>query len=216
MIKLSPSVDTLPYRNPAKLDSLCVAGGFFMEEFRDIPGYEGLYQVSNLGRVRSIKRTIPHLSGHRTIEDRILIPSINPYGYYQTGLSKDFKCLKITLHRLIAKAFIPNPYNKPQVNHIDGNKLNNSIDNLEWCTQRENMLHASKMGLMGTPNKGRTGINNHLSKSVVQMNISGDIIAIFDAIMDAERATGIYHSSISAACLGKNKTAGGFKWKHNK
>lgn len=98
------------------------------EIWKDIVGYEGLYQVSNMGRVRSLKRNI------------ILKPTsdMNGKGYYFVNLKRGNPK---KIHRLVAKAFIPNPDNKPEVNHIDGNTKNNKIDNLEWCTHQENCVH---------------------------------------------------------------------------
>lgn len=114
-----------------------------VEEWRDIEGYEGLYQVSNLGRVKSLKP--------RYKNKIILKQEINHFGYLQICLSNPRKTHKV--HRLVAQAFIPNPENKPQVNHIDGNKLNNKVENLEWNTAHENNLHACRTGLNGGAKK---------------------------------------------------------------
>lgn len=108
-----------------------------MEEvWKDIEGYEGLYKVSNLGNIHSIK------------SHYILKGSIDTMGYRIVNLSKNKTNKHFYIHRLVAKAFIPNPDNKPQVNHIDGNKLNNNITNLEWVTGKENIRHASKNNLL--------------------------------------------------------------------
>jgi len=108
-----------------------------MEEWRKIEGYEGLYQVSNLGRVKSL------MYG----KEKILKGGINPYGYHFVILNKYPIKKNMKVHRLVAKAFIPNSDNKPEVNHIDGNKLNNNIHNLEWNTRKENNSHALDTGL---------------------------------------------------------------------
>lgn len=108
-----------------------------MEQWRPIKGFEGLYEVSNKGRVRSFY----------TREAKVLKPSINKDGYLKAGLSKDGKMYLKSIHRLVASAFIPNIGDKPQVNHIDGDKTNNTVDNLEWVTCKENIQHAWNTGL---------------------------------------------------------------------
>lgn len=113
-----------------------------MEKWRDIEGYEGVYQVSNQGRVKSLPR-------NGTIKsERILRPAANHAGYYNVLFSFNHLRKHFSVHRLVAKAFIPNPENKPQINHIDGNKTNNTDSNLEWVTSKENMQHACKSGLL--------------------------------------------------------------------
>lgn len=113
------------------------------EKWLDIPGYEGKYQASTLGRIRSLDRVIIRSHGERLpIKGRILKPRIDSWGR---------QCVEVCgtnkrVHRLVALTFIPNPDNKPQINHIDSNPSNNKIDNLEWCTRSENMLHAFRFG----------------------------------------------------------------------
>jgi DNA-binding NarL/FixJ family response regulator len=104
-----------------------------------IPNYEGLYEISNLGRVRRL----------RGKDGTILKPFIDTHGYLIVTLSKNSQKKLIRIHRLVALIFLPNPENKAQVNHIDGNKFNNRIDNLEWSTKIENQRHAERMGLAG-------------------------------------------------------------------
>lgn len=127
-----------------------------MEEvWRDMKDYKGLYQVSNLGRVRSLDKIVNSANQYGAVYTRkrkgkILKPFIDGKGnylqvtFYTEGTNKR----NYLVHRLVAQEFIPNPDNKLEVNHIDGNKLNNSIDNLEWVTAKENMQHASKNGLL--------------------------------------------------------------------
>ena len=117
------------------------------EEWRDIEGYEGRYQVSNLGRIRSFKG---QYSKNKII---ILKLCINNRGYSVVSLSKNNKHKSYKVHRLVAQAFIPKIDNKSQINHINGNKQDNRVSNLEWCTYSENMYHAWETGL----NKGVTG-----------------------------------------------------------
>jgi len=109
------------------------------EIWRDIKGYEGFFQISNKGRVKSLARV--DRRGHR-VKERILKHHTSRNGYHRVGLNKNGKYPIKYIHRLISEAFIPNPENKPQINHIDGNKLNNKIDNLEWVTSKQNCIHA--------------------------------------------------------------------------
>lgn len=106
------------------------------EIWRDIDGYEGLYQVSNLGNVLSLH---PHRSKK---EKPKIISHDNIHGYHRVELHANGNKTKFLVHRLVADMFLPNPDNKSEVNHKDGNKDNNTVDNLEWCTHRENMKHA--------------------------------------------------------------------------
>ena len=118
------------------------------EIWKDVKGYEGLYQVSNLGNVKSLVGW----NGKRYIErERILKKTVHLAcgNYYReiVRLTKDMKGKNFKVHRLVAEAFLPNPNNLPQVNHIDGNTFNNNVNNLEWCTNRENIIHAYETGL---------------------------------------------------------------------
>lgn len=125
-----------------------------MENWKDIHGYENLYQVSDLGRVKSVKR------------NKILKNSKSSCGYYVIELYCNGKNKMFRINRLVAQAFIPNPENKTFVNHIDGNKLNNHVDNLEWCTAKENMIHASKTKLL-SPSHGEKHYISKLTENDV-------------------------------------------------
>ena len=123
-----------------------------MEQWKDIPGYEGWYQVSNLGRIRSVPRILPHKTKGGAISNqhwsgKILRPTIIGSGYEMVVLTKHRTPTYPTVHRLVATVFVPNPENKPVVNHIDGNKSNNVATNLEWVTSSENNYHAYATGL---------------------------------------------------------------------
>ena len=143
------------------------AGFLFMEIWKDIKGYEGYYQVSNLGRVKSLDRVatysdkkVHHLKG------RVLKPMVTKHGYEIVDLRKDRKRKTSKVHRLVAIAFLDNPKNKPQVNHIDGVKLNNNLNNLEWVTNAENIRHAYKKGLINTA-KGERHAQSKITKEQV-------------------------------------------------
>lgn len=130
------------------------------EIWKDIVGFEGIYQVSNLGRVKSLERTIRNKgtkSGFYHISEKILSPrkNINRHGYYEISLKQNGKEKRFKLHRLVAIAFIPNPNNLPQVNHKDGNKDNNTVNNLEWCTDKENKKHAWENNLCSSSHRKR-------------------------------------------------------------
>ncbi len=118
-----------------------------MEIWKDIYGYEGAYKVSNLGRIQSLLR--------KNTKGKILNPAKNNRGYLRLGLCFKGKIRYDSVHRLVAEAFIPNPKNLPEVNHIDGNKLNNRVENLEWVTKGENQIHAYKTGLRKITEKQR-------------------------------------------------------------
>jgi len=165
-----------------------------LEIWRDIKNYEGIYEVSNLGRIKSISR-------NGTIkENRILKPN-KVMGYSQVGLQKYGTRKYKKIHRLVAEAFIPNPENKKEVNHKDGNKTNNCVDNLEWVTTSENQLHSYYE------------LKNNI-KSVIQLSLNNEIIKEWESIAKVEQELKISNADICKCCKGKRKTAGGYKWKY--
>lgn len=132
-----------------------------MEVWKDIKGYEGCYQASNTGFIRSVLSVRIDKNGvSRTLKGRVLKPCIHDAGnskYYRVTLSKNNIQDRQSIHRLVAETFIPNPYNKEHINHIDNNAENNHVSNLEWCTHSENMIHAQKQGrLFESQSKGGT------------------------------------------------------------
>lgn len=120
------------------------------ERWKEIKDYEGKYEVSDFGRIRSLSRSLP-TNYNQVIPERILKPVFHTLGYCSVLLQVDGLVKRANIHRLVALAFIPNPENKPQVNHKDGNKANNQVSNLEWVTHRENMKHAYDTGLVKLP-----------------------------------------------------------------
>lgn len=183
------------------------------EIWKDIKNYEGYYQVSNTGKIRSLDR---YIISKLKNTDKVKIKGktlklVIRGSYYSIQLFKNGKYNQRPIHRIVAETFIANVQNKPQINHIDGNKLNNYIDNLEWCTQSENMKHAYDIGLKTK----RYGKYNDKSKKVYQYDLSGNFIKKWYSTMDVERELGIKHYRVSGCYTNpkRNKTAGGYIWK---
>lgn len=165
-----------------------------VEIWRDIKDYEGLYQVSNLGRVRN-SRT-----------GKLLKPYTNNNGYLIVQLCKNCKYKRLLIHRLVAQAFIDNPDNLPQVNHKDEDKLNNCVDNLEWCSISYNQNY-------GTSSERK---KERLGKKVQQYTKEMVFVAEYPSIKEAARQTGLDEWNIGSCCKGKYgcKTVGGYIWKY--
>ncbi len=181
------------------------------ETWSDVLFYEGLYKISSYGRVKSLKR--------KTSQGKLLIESIKKPVYDKDGykfvvLCKNGVVSSKRVHRMVCESFYGINKNKPIVNHINGVKYDNRVDNLEWCTRSENQLHAYRTGLQVSLLKGKTGASSLFSKKVAKMNLSGEIIQIYDGVRDAGRVTGINRCSIGQACKGNYITAGGYKWKY--
>lgn len=189
-----------------------------MEEiWKDIVGHENKYQVSNLGRVKSLARQTPFKNGKftRFTKERILKPCLGKRGYYTVGFGKDYP--SITIHRIVAFAFLVNSENKICVNHIDGNKLNNNVDNLEWCTYSENNIHGLRTGLITPPWKDKFGKDHHRSRAVNQYSTSGEYMKTFDSVGEATISMGLKSKSLISACASHKKsqlTAAGYKWEY--
>jgi len=174
-----------------------------MEKWKPIVGYEGLYEISNLGRVKSMARVIKRsINGEQKVGEIFLKFELASNGYYRVSLWKDNVKKNKTIHRLVATHFVNNTNNKKTVNHKDGNKLNNKASNLEWATYCENNGHAFKNKLINT------------SKQVIQIDpITLNAVNEFESLSDAARKTEANQSHISRCCNNKRKLAGGFKWK---
>lgn len=175
-----------------------------MEEWRDIKGYEGLYQVSSEGRVKS-------LDYNRMGRTQVLKPQIHRRGYLYVYLHQDGKAKKFYIHRLVAQAFLANAENLTEVNHRDEDKTNNAVSNLEWCTAKDNSNHGTRNARMAA-----ALTNGKLSKPVQQLTKDGVLVAVWPSSMEAWRQTGINQSHISQCCNGhpQHRTAGGFIWRY--
>ena len=157
-----------------------------MEIWKDIKGFEGLYMISNLGNIKSL------------YTNKILKPKRDKDGYLHINLYKDKKQYTLKAHRLVAQAFIPNVNNYKEINHIDENKANNIVDNLEWCSHTYNNNYGNK--------------KHSISKRVNQYDLNGNLIATYNSTLEARRKLKI--NNISACCLGKLKTSGGYIWRY--
>ena len=172
------------------------------EIWKDVKGYEGLYQVSNMGKVKSLGRMAASKNGSKQYrKERILNPRVTNSGYLLVSLYKGSDNVKqFYVHRLVCETFNENPENKPCVNHIDENKSNNEASNLEWCTVAENINYGTRTA--------RT------SKPVGQYARDGRLIKVWQSTMEVQRQLGFDQGTISKAALGKLKTAYGYVWKY--
>lgn len=172
------------------------------EIWKDVVGYEGLYQVSNLGNVKRIC-----FINNKTIKPKInfLSKCKDKHGYYRAYLSKNGKRKNAQIHRLVAEAFIPNPNNYIEVNHKDENPSNNYANNLEWCNHKYNMNY-------GTINK-RKSLTSTKYK-VEQYDLNNNFIKKWDSVLDIQKTLKISKQCISYCCNGKTKRAGKYKWRY--
>ena len=180
-----------------------------IEVWRDIVGFEGKYQVSNLGNVKSLKRKVKFGTQWRIVVERLCAQRM--FGAYkQVVLGNTPKFV----HRLVAMAFIPNPENKPEVNHKNGNKTDNRAENLEWVSHQENAIHAFRVLKHTSGNKGKFGKDNKKSRIVQQLK-DGIVINEYYGCAEASRMTGIRVAGIRGVCNhnDKHKSAGGFEWR---
>lgn len=174
------------------------------KEWKDIPNYEGLYQASTEGEIKS------YYTG------KILKQEISKNGYCKFMLCKNRKRKLYSVHRLIAMTFIENPNNYPIINHMDSNKTNNCVSNLEWCTQKYNMQHAYTYICIKPTWLGKKGKLHPSSVKIEQYDLNDNFIKTWNSMMDIKRILNIDCSNISKCCKGKYHTVGGYKWKYTK
>ena len=168
------------------------------EIWKDIPNYEGLYQISNYGRIKS-------LYNYKRNGTNILKPRIKK-GYYCIGLRKKGKRKWIGIHRLVGQTFIPNPNNYPCINHKDENPLNNYVENLEWCTVKYNNCYGTRI------ERARNSIKT--KRKVLKYDLKGNFIKEYESISEAGRKNKILPSGIVSCCKGKYNNCGGYVWKY--
>lgn len=184
-----------------------------MEEvWKDIQGFEGIYQVSNKGRVRSLDRYVECADSFRHYKGKIMKQDKKKNGYMQICLRRQKIQKQALVHRLVANAFIPNTDNLPDVNHKDENKENNSVENLEWCTQAYNNSYGE-----GYKQRSKNAIKYAIQKQsmpVLQYSTDGKFIAEYYSATEAARQNNCRQGGISECCNGKQKTAYGYVWKY--
>lgn len=173
-----------------------------ISRFVPVVEHENEYLISPDGEIYSIRNNL------------LLKYRRDKHGYFKIGVSINGKKYYLTRHRLVAIAFIPNPENKPQVNHINGIPGDDRIENLEWVTASENIKHSFDVLGRITFNRGFTGYRSNRKNTVFMYNDNNQCIDAFFSTRDAERKTGVCHVSINFACSGKYKKAGGFIWKY--
>lgn len=172
-----------------------------MEIWKPANDFEGFYEVSNLGNVRS-------LNYHNRGIIKNLVPVVDKYGYKKVCLCKGGKQYNRAVHRMVAAAFLENPHDLPQVNHINELKTDNRVENLEWCTAKQNVNHGSRNIRMAQSKR------NTNCKSVVQMDLSGKKIREWISFSEIKRMFGYDVGFIIRCCKGRSKTAYGYKWQY--
>lgn len=175
------------------------------EIWNDIKGYEGLYQVSNKGNVKSLERTCKTKWYVRRVKERIYAQSLDRYGYPIVTLHKNGKRSTFTVHKLVASAFLKKPDGCNSINHIDENKQNNNLENLEWCTVQENNAYGTRA----------ERIAQNQQQPILQCDLEGNVIKEWPGMNAVSRETGYDQGLISKVCnnVYRHRTAYGFKWK---
>lgn len=178
------------------------------ELWKTIDGYQGLYMVSNTGKVKSLRWN------HSNIEKELT--QYDQGGYKLVGIRRGGIHHNHLVHRLVAKAFVENPRNLSDVNHIDGNKSNNNAYNLEWVTKSENIQHAIKLGLRPPICKviRKSGKDSPLCKKIVQYDSAGNLLRVWNSSFEIEEVLGFSRRFVQRCCVGERKTYQGFIWKH--
>lgn len=190
----------------------------FGEVWKDVLGFEGYYQVSNKGRVKTLSRTFNAKNGRLYTKQSQLhkLHDDCKRGYLKIILRKKGEPKSFFVHRLVGIAFIENPENKRTINHKDGIKTNNCVENLEWATDSEQIKHSFLVLNRKKPLLGKFGKDHHTSKKVIQISLNGEAIKVWDSIISVEKAGIAQSGYISQCAKGKGRTAGGYKWEYVK
>lgn len=183
---------------------LCITGDLGFEYWQDIPGYEGLYQASTYGRIKSLSRYYKTgRGGIQLLPERILKENLETQGYFGVLLCNG-KQKRYRVHRLVAITFIPNFNNLPCINHKDETRTNNRVENLEWCTQAYNNCYGKRLK--------RVGIAN--GKPVLQYSLDGDLVGSYQSAAEAARQLNLRAGGISTCCRCRQRTSFGYVWKY--
>ena len=186
------------------------------EIWKDIAGYEGYYQVSTFGRIRGLDRVVKYTLSNGDVITTIRRGKIRHKskptkdGYFIIGLHKDGKTKHFSIHRLVALAFVKNPMNLPEVNHMDCVKTNNYSDNLEWVDEKGNQQHAKINGRI----RSTKGKDHYRSKPIALIDSCGNVVSTFISGVAAADSLGLHASNIYDVCKGKVKTTGGYMFKY--
>lgn len=188
-----------------------------MEEiWKDIKDYEGIYQISNLGRIKTLAKTVRKWDGTARRAEQILKPIVQKSGYCHIGLWRNGKCKQSRMHRLVAQAFCINddPKSKTQVNHLNENKQDNRAENLEWVTPRENTLYGNCIEKR-TANRNELATNKRLKVACFDIK-TNCLVKFFNSIASASLWCGVSKNDghITQCCKGKQKTAYGYRWQY--
>lgn len=181
------------------------------EIWKNIPNYIGYYQISNFGRVKSLTRKVKSSRSkieYRTVNERIIKSRIDKYGYETVILRKENTDKHFTIHRLIAICFIPNPENLPSINHIDENKLNNTVENLEWCTVKYNNSYNNRQEKINLSLREKVK-----GKEILQFDSEWNLLQEFKSLRDMQRQTGFSRIQVKRVCNGLQEQSYGYFWK---
>lgn len=183
------------------------------EIWKPVVGYEGSYEVSNFARVRSLDRP-KYKCPKRIIKGKIRPQQLLSNGYWSIMLSKEGLNKRVSVHRLVAMAFLPNPYNYATVNHINYDRKDSNVENLEWCSQSQNIKHATQRPGYRNSMQGRTGKLSPHRKPIYQLDLDGNVIKLWDCAVDAAIELKMCYSSLRSCAQGRQNTANNFKWKY--